>query len=79
MRIPDSKTASKSDGAHSCALHTCVNFADQKFHALAVANFYRVRGQFLRVMHETCADILFLKLSVTMKESMHSSISLESL
>ena len=41
MWISDSKTASKSDDAHLCALCACVNFADWKFDGCAAADFLR--------------------------------------
>ena len=78
MRNLDLKTASKSDVAHVCALRTCVNFADRKFDACAVANLNRARKQFPRFIYGTCADILFVKSQLKVKINIQSSISLES-
>ena len=73
------KNRVKSDVAHFCATLTCFNFAHRKFDGCVVADFYRARKQFPHLIHGTCADILFMKLPVIMNESIHSSISLESL
>ena len=74
MRIPDSKTASKSDVAHSCALRTCVNFADRKFVAVRWRTFNAHAKNFLA----TSTDWISVELPLNMKESRQSSISLES-
>ena len=78
MRIPDLKTASKSDVAHCCASRTCVNFANRKFDSCAVANFNRVRKRIPRLFHETGAYLLFVELQLDKKSTIQSSISLES-